>query len=41
MSVESDAKIYLQNRLIKCRSKLLEIEPIRDTKGTLCLVLYR
>lgn len=34
LSVEMGAKVYLQNRLGKCRAKLDEIGPIIQSKGT-------
>lgn len=38
MSVERAAKVYLQNRLTRCRSKHQELEPVLTSKrkcGTL------
>lgn len=40
MSVEPTAKIYLQNKLSKCRSKLQDLLPLLDAKSGLILFDY-
>ena len=32
MNVDSAPKVYLQNRLAKCKEKLLELQPIIEAK---------
>ncbi len=32
MNVDPAPKVYLQNRLAKCKQKLLEVQPVIDAK---------